>query len=170
MKVVGIDPGKSGGLALCEDGEVKEVIPMPTYLTEKTKNKKAKEMVDFVAVGKFIKKHNPEVVYIERVGAMPGQGTVSMFSFGWSTGGLHGVCGALEIPVKLVGPRAWQKELMGDATHEKDDTINFVQTKWPTLCLLATKRSKKPHDGMADASAISFYGFKTDTISINKEE
>ncbi len=158
MNIVGIDPGKNGGLSSFKDGELVEFIVMPTYLTEKVKGTKQKEMVDFIAVGKFIKKHNPNFVYIERVGAMPGNGGVSMFGFGFSTGGLHGVCGALEIPVKIVGPRAWQKELMGEDTHEKSDTINFVQFKWPDISLLATKRSKKPHDGLADAIAIGWFG------------
>jgi crossover junction endodeoxyribonuclease RuvC len=167
MKIIGIDPGKAGGLSFCEDGEIKEVIPMPTYEMEtSTKNK---TMVDFVEVGKFIKKHKPEKIYIEQVGAMPGQGVTSMFSFGFSTGGLHGVCGALEIPIKLVTPRKWQKSLMGDDTHVKLDTIEFCTKNFPNTSLLATKRSKKSHDGMADSVAISFYGYKQESNNINKE-
>jgi crossover junction endodeoxyribonuclease RuvC len=158
MKLIGIDPGKNGGLAFIEAGKLIEHIIMPTY-----EGKDEKDHVDFVAVGRFMKKHNPEKVYIERVGAMPGQGVVSMFRFGWVTGGLHGVCGALELTVELVGPRQWQKALMGDETHEKEDTIAYVMKEFPGVNLMATKRSKKPHDGMSDAIAIAKYGYDTET-------
>lgn len=167
MKIVGIDPGKSGGISYCDEtGKVVETVTMPTYEVD------GKDKIDFKAVAAILKKHNPDKVYIENVHAMPGQGVTSMFNFGFSTGGLHGVCGALNITVEIVNPRTWQKKLMGDAKHEKEDTINFCLKNWPELNLFATKRSKKHHDGMADACAIAHYGFineKDKSIAINKE-
>lgn len=159
MKVVGIDPGKNGGLAsLDENGMLKEVIPMPTD----------DNGIDFNAVAAFFKKHAPDIIYIENVHAMPGQGVTSMFNFGFSTGGLHGSARALDFIVKTVNPRTWQKALMGDAKHEKEDTIAFVVKLFPSINLLATKRSKKPHDGMSDAVAIAYFGF-VQSNNINKE-
>lgn len=163
MKVVGIDPGKSGGLSVCNDGVVTEVITMPTYEAPDGKDK-----IDFKAVANFITKHAPNVVFIENVHAMPGQGVTSMFNFGFSTGGLHGVCAALNVELKTVNPRTWQKTLMGDDKHEKEDTIKFCQGKWPQLTFLPTPRSKKPHDGMADSTAISYFGYLDQTNIINK--
>jgi Holliday junction resolvasome RuvABC endonuclease subunit len=159
MKVCGIDPGKSGGLTAIEDGKLLQSIPMPID----------DDGVDFNRVADFLKLHNPSVVYIERVHAMPGQGVTSMFNFGFSTGGLHGTARALGYVVKLVQPRTWQKSLMGDAKHEKSDTILFVQKLFPDVNLLATKRSKKPHDGMADSIGIGYYGYQEEINNINTD-
>jgi crossover junction endodeoxyribonuclease RuvC len=161
MKVCGIDPGKSGGISFIEDEQLIKVVPMPVDDLG----------IDFNKVAELLKSHNPDVVYIEAVHAMPGQGVCSMFNFGFSTGGLHGVARALNIVVKTVQPRKWQKTLMGDAKHEKEDTIRFVQEKYPEVNLLATKRSKKPHDGMADAIGITTYAFFEEmNINKNKQE
>lgn len=150
MKIIGIDPGKKGGLSCIEDEKLLENIVMP--LDEE-------ENISWEKVAEFISKHSPKKVYIEQVSARPGQGVCSMFSFGKSYGGLFGVCGALKIKVKTVIPRTWQKKLMGLEKHEKEDTIKFVQEKFKDVCLLATKRSKVSHDGMADAIGIAYYGY-----------
>lgn len=157
MKTCGIDPGKKGGLAIIEDDKLVERIVMPI-------NKE--DNIDWGVIADFLSKHKPNVVYIEQVSARPGQGVCSMFSFGKSYGGLFGVCGALKLPVKSVIPRTWQKKLMGDETHEKEDTIKFVQDKFPDNSLLATSRSKVSHDGMADAIAIACYGYNEE-VRIN---
>lgn len=150
MKVGGIDPGKKGGLSIIEDGKLVDRIPMPTDDDDN---------IDWSAISDFLKKHNPSIVYIEQVSARPGQGVCSMFSFGKAYGGLFGVCGALKLKVKTVIPRTWQKKLLGDGTHEKEDTIKFCQEKFPEVSLLATARSKVPHDGMADSIGVGYYGY-----------
>jgi crossover junction endodeoxyribonuclease RuvC len=160
MRLVGIDPGKKGGIAYIDETTV-SVIPTPIRT-----NKQDKDELDFGAIAKLMIKLKPDVVYIENVHAMPSQGTTSMFNFGFSTGGLHGICETLELNIIKVQPRTWQKALMGDDTHEKEDTIAFIEKTYPNVSLLATARSKKPHDGMADALAIATYGWQQ---HINKE-
>jgi len=148
MIICGIDPGKKGGLAILDESDLISVIPMPLI----------DDSVDFKLVKDFLIKHKPSKIIIEAVHAMPRQGVCSMFNFGFSTGGLHGVCCALDLPITTVQPRTWQKTLMGDAKHEKEDTIAWVINKFPSVNLLATPRSKKPHDGMSDSIAIGYYG------------
>lgn len=170
FNICGIDPGNNGGLtAMNQNGDIVGCIPMPTIVIEgKTKNQ---TRPNFNKVANFLKAHEICHVTIELVGAMPGQGVCSMFSFGFSTGGLHGACQALDIPVLTVPPRTWQKRLMGDDKHEKDDTINWVLSKYPNVNLLATPRSKKMHDGMSDSIGICYWSWlqiKEDKIIINK--
>jgi crossover junction endodeoxyribonuclease RuvC len=160
MKVAGIDPGKKGGLSIIENEKVIERIPMP--LDED-------DNIDWTEIANFISKHTPSVVYIEQVAARPGQGVCSMFSFGKAYGGLFGVCGALKIKVKTVIPRTWQKKLLGEGTHEKEDTIKFCQEKFPEVSLLATSRSKVAHDGIADSMGIGYYGYLEEN-RINNEK
>ena len=150
MKVCGIDPGKKGGLTIIEDDKLIDRIAMPIN---------DEDNISWETIADFLSKHKPNVVYIEQVGARPGQGVCSMFSFGKSYGGLFGVCGALKLKVKTVIPRTWQKRLLGEGTHEKEDTIKFCQTKYPEVSLLATARSKVSHDGIADSIGIASYGY-----------
>ena len=177
MKIIGIDPGQRGGMAVFEDENIIELIIMPTYTVIKS-NKKKKEMVDFTIISNLFKRHNPKIVYIEKVSAMPKNGCVSMFNFAWSVSGIYGICAALEIPIVAVGPKTWQETLMGKKPkgehREKEETIQFVQNKWSNVSLLATPRSKKPHDGLSDSIAIGYYGFLEETKKniiniINKE-
>jgi Holliday junction resolvasome RuvABC endonuclease subunit len=154
MKVCGIDPGKKGGLSIVEDDKLIDKIVMPIN---------EEDNIDWEAIADFLAKHKPNIVYIEQVSARPGQGVCSMFSFGKSYGGLFGVCGALKIKVKTVIPRTWQKKLLGEGTHEKEDTIAFCKSKYPGISLLATSRSKVDHDGMSDAIGIASYGYNEET-------
>ena len=161
MKLIGIDPGKSGGLCCIENDNIIEICVMPTY-----EQKNGKDIIDFKAVSEFIKKHNPDKIYLEKVGAMSKQGVSSMFNFGVSFGGLMATCLVLDYEMVLVTPQKWKKEVLGENyNHEdKNGTIQFCQMKFPNTNLLATKRSRVPHDGICDAIAIAYYG------SINKEE
>lgn len=50
---------------------------------------------------------------IEQVGAMPGQGVTSMFSFGENFGWWQGLLNGLGVPFQRVRPQEWQKGLAG---------------------------------------------------------
>lgn len=159
MIYCGIDPGKTGAVSVIEDSNV-YVYPMP--LNEE-------QSVDFTEVANILRKHNPDVVYIEAVSSRPMQGSVSVFTFGFSTGGLHGVCHALGIKIVKVSPQKWQKYLMGKekgVKHTKEMTIEFIKKTYPNVSLMATKRSRKESDGMADSLAIATFGkLLTETVA-----
>ena len=63
---------------------------------------------------------------LEKVGAMPGQGVVSMFTFGHAAGAVAGVLAALEVPVTLVTPQRWKKAA-GLIGTDKD--VVYAETK-----------------------------------------
>ena len=95
--IIGIDPGKSGGIAWAWFGtaDVHAVaIKMPA--TEKDISDTFSELADVNAHA-----------YIEKVGAMPGQGVTSMFSFGRNYGFLRGCLIAHGIPFDDVTPQKW---------------------------------------------------------------
>lgn len=52
------------------------------------------------------------IAVLEKVHAMPGNGGVSMFSFGQNFGFWRGVLQGLRIPFVMVTPQAWQKGLV----------------------------------------------------------
>lgn len=155
--IVGIDPGFKGGLAhLWEtDQGIKVIasIPMPVFDGGKTE-------IDRRSVIAFLARANPEKVLIEQVGAMPGQGVTSMFRFGYGAGLLEGISFGLGFPVELVRPQAWQAKVLAGYPRmgKGKSSVLFCQREFPDISLLATERSKVPHDGISDSIAIAYYG------------
>ena len=97
MRFVGIDPGKNGGFALLDNGNA-HAWKMPE--TEKD----VQDLFEELALGEKV------FCLIEEVHAMPGQGVVSMFSFGRNYGMLRAMLVANYIPFETVTPQTWQRE------------------------------------------------------------
>ena len=110
MLIIAIDPGISGSICFFEDGQIIEVIEMPT-MTDGTKKKK--QVNGAQIYNEILKKINQKDtqnirVVIEQVSAMPGQGVTSMFNFGQSFGILKGICSAMQLPMYFVRPSKWK--------------------------------------------------------------
>src|SRR5262245_38163622 len=108
MKVLGIDPGISGGLAVIEiaDGAapaLAECTDIPVVGTG------AKERVDVAAIHNFIDRHKPGRALIERAQAMPKQGASSGFKYGRAAGAIEATIALCSIPVEIVEPSAWKR-------------------------------------------------------------
>lgn len=141
MKIfVGIDPGKSGAMAIIyPNGEVKTIpFNSSSYLIalEEIKGQEVK-------------------CCLEKVGAMPGQGVVSMFNFGHNFGYIEGILQANFIPYQLVPPQTWKKEF--SLSSDKAKSIEVCQKLFPHANLLATDKSRKPSDGIAEAVLMAEY-------------
>lgn len=140
---IGIDPGKSGAIAV---------------ITVYRDGHREVEVEAFSESGylRILKRHNVDsVAVVEKVGAMPGQGVVSMFNFGHNLGFIEGVIQANDIPYQLVPPQTWKKEF--SLNSEKQRSIEVCQKLFPDVSLLPTERSRKPNDGMAEALLMAEY-------------
>ena len=152
--IVGIDPGLNGAIALYDAVEnTFEVHDMP--VVEVIRGGKRKREVVAALVADIIAGRAIAEAYLERVGAMPGQGVTSMFSLGRSVGIIEGVLGAYEIPVTIVPPKTWQKAL--DVRDGKDGARERAMALFPKHADLF---KRKKDDGRADATLIAFYGSK----------
>lgn len=109
--VFGFDPGLKGGVAVfdCEQGRFSDVVSMPVN----------DDGIDTRVLKTFLLKCKmkfPESKYIaviEKVGAMPGQGVVSMFTFGEGYGSLKtAVSYALHTDIISVTPQTWKKTVL----------------------------------------------------------
>jgi Holliday junction resolvasome RuvABC endonuclease subunit len=153
MRLVGIDPGFKGGLAIFDDEKVIFCCPMP-IVTVKV-GKKDRNKIDGITITKLLKEYNVSQIIIEQVHAFPGQGGVGNFSFGQNFGTLLGIFEALGIPYTEISPMKWKKFIFGkDREEGKNQGIEFCNTNYGYINLLPTKRSKKLHDGMSDAICI----------------
>lgn len=145
--IVGIDPGKSGGIALISANGQASGIAMPIIGKD----------IDGHELASILSNTQPSVVIIEKVGAMPKQGVTSTFTFGTGYGRLLGVCEALAIPYRLVTPQAWKKVVLAGTAKDKDAAIAFVKRAFPMVDL-TPGRKRVPHDGIADAVCLAEYG------------
>ena len=142
---IGIDPGQRGGYAIIDErktGKIVRAYPWDDDL--------------FVVEMTAISNNGGEVVaVVEKVGARPGQGTVSMFSFGQSFGYILGVLTGLIIPYQLVPPRKWKAEF--SLTNDKGKSIEVCKRLFPDVDLKRTDRCRTESDGMAEALLIAEY-------------
>lgn len=151
MKVLGIDVGLNGAIAIVSDGQLIELHDMPTVSLER--NNKTKRMVNAAELARLIRQGKPDCAYLERLNAMPGQGVSSMFSMGQSLGVVLGILAALDIPTTTIPPRTWQKAL--DVPQGKDGSRYRASQLFPAH---ADKFARVKDDGRSDATLIAAYG------------
>ena len=157
---LGIDPGVSGAWAI-----VREDSELVTFNLWEHRHLLKLSVADVRAAS------------LEKVGAMPGQGVVSMFTFGHSAGVWQGMLEAFEIPYELVTPQKWQKAILStipakvprvhgadrneDAKRRRDNrallkaaTVGSVERRYPQL---RTFLSVKKNWGVADAVCLALF-------------
>jgi crossover junction endodeoxyribonuclease RuvC len=148
MKTIGIDPGCSGAVVLLDNGHPVEWELMPVLKVGKNTR------VNGAALAAFLLPWADAHVYLEHVGAMPGQGSASMFTFGHAAGVVEGVLSGLGIPYTLVSPLAWKKRA-GLIGTDKDAARSRAIQLWPAWRDLDTKAKGQ---AFADAALIAMYG------------
>lgn len=147
MKIAGIDPGISGAIAFITDSG-KTVVDMPVMSTSNSK-----KQINAYDLARILSEEKPNIVVIEKVGAMPGQGVTSMFNFGKSVGIVEGVCAALRLPVEFVTPQSWKKKA-GLIGKDKDFSRTLAIQKNPDI---VDRLSRKKDIGRADAINIAMH-------------
>ena len=141
MKIIGIDPGLSGAIAVMEDNKVLNIFDIPV-MSEGKKNKRQLNSALLVnLLKKNITKEEEVAVVVEQVNAMPGQGVTSMFNFGQTFGALKGICAALELPIFFVRPSKWKKhfELINSS---KDASRTKAIEMYPKLSSQLSKKKR----------------------------
>ena len=146
MTYLGLDPGAKGAIAIITAGEPRGVLL---------------EEAGLPWVAQLLKEITVDLAVIEKVGAMPGQGVTSMFTFGENYGKVQGILIALDVPHDLVHPQAWRKEvgLMLPAKEKgqeraarsravKEATVQAAIRRWPSMAQTLQKVKNWP---IADA-------------------
>ena len=162
MKIIGIDPGLSGAIAVLENNNVLNIFDIPV-MSEGKKNKRQLNSALLVnLLRENIIKDEEVAVVVEQVNAMPGQGVTSMFNFGQTFGAIKGICAALEFPIYFVRPSKWKKhfELINSS---KDSSRTKAIEMYPKL---SNQLAKKKDVNKSDAILIARYFSET---RLNKE-
>lgn len=149
MRVMGIDPGLKGGLALLSaDGLLIE--RMPVFKVD------GKETLDALAIKRLILDWDPQGVVVEKQMVLPGQGSTSGSRTGFHFGLLVGLIQALNLPITLVGPKTWKRAMACPA--DKDGARYRASQLFPDH---ADSWRLKRDDGLAEAAIIALYGRTT---------
>lgn len=140
MKIIGIDPGLYGALALLHDDGL-DIADMPTV----DNNVNGYELTLLVASWGRV-----DAVAVESQQAFPGQGRSTSFKCGMGWGVVLGVLAALERPIVHVRPALWTRDLRVGA--DKDAHRRRAMELWPEQASLFFR---KGDDGRADAALIA---------------
>ena len=140
--ILGIDPGKSGGISVVSKYAA-HAFPMPE--TEKDTYDLLRDLIE----GYEIKK-----CYLEKVASRPGQSSVATFTFGKGYGFLRGCLVALGVSFEDISPQKWQKTLNCQTKGDKNVTKSKAQQLYPNI--------KITHK-VADAILIGRYGYERES-------
>jgi hypothetical protein len=143
--IMGIDPGISGAVAF--------YFPMVPSRISVDDVPVAGGEINGYELARLIKIHRPTLAVVERVGAMPGNGGVSMFNFGRAYGDVRGVISALDVPMHFVTPQKWKKHF-GLTSDKEQSRLRAIRT-FPAV---ADSFKLKKHDGRAEAALLALYG------------
>lgn len=148
MIVVSADPGMKGGLAILNTTSgIALAAPMPTIGKE----------IDYRKIHEAFTTSTPDLIVIEKVHAMPGQGVTSMFNFGLGYGALVALATVSATRLVLVTPQMWKKHVLAGTNKDKNAAIQFCNHTYPSVNLILP-RCRTPHDGIADAICLAHYG------------
>jgi hypothetical protein len=153
MRIVGIDPGKTGALALFVEGFPTSVMDMPLGV----------HGVDGAVVFRQLKLWDADEVYIERTHAMPRNGSKAAYSQGDSNGALRTAVHIAGIPLIWVPPLDWQRSAglgisgLTDIERKRRSRMRAIE-----LCPgMADWLNRAKDHNRAEALLIGRFGVKT---------
>lgn len=157
--IVGIDNGLDGGLCAIAkfDGSVIEKTRMPT------KQVGSKREVDVASVNEWlIYLNTPFELAIEEPLAHA-KSSQAVRSMALSFGKLIGMAECKGYPVSRISVHKWQKAMLGPIAkgQSKEAAFLLADSLEPSENWLASKKCRKPHDGMIDAFLIARYLWKS---------
>lgn len=156
-KILGVDPGKSGGLSIIDEQlNLIATYPMPTLKID------GKDKVCPKGIQEILSKYDIELAVVELVGARPGQGVVSMFSFGDSYGVARALAELHAARVIYARPQEWRGfQSLSGLSKEQIAEVAYNVFQAPGIYGRARKDGTKPvRDGISDSLMIAKYGLR----------
>ena len=152
MRIVGIDPGKTGAIAVVNE-RICAVVDTPVFGTRSRPGDLNPDGMISV-----LRSMEPHHVYIETQQAMPKQGVSSTFQTGYGYGLWVGIITTLGLPWTAVRASAWKKTMLAglDKTDKSVSRIAAARL-FPQV---AADLSRVSDHGRAEALLIAAYGQK----------
>ena len=157
MKIIGIDPGVHGGIAVLTDDGKAWATPMPV-LASGPNGRDERDVAAIVTFAVTEMDGNPITVVLEHPQPNPKFGAQN-FTFGEHYGFWRGLFAAYTLRVLDPRPQAWQKAMgvTGKGKERKDSSVALCAKLFPGVTLVLPG-CRKAHDGMADALLLAEWG------------
>lgn len=157
MRVLGVDPGASGALAVLDmkmsQPAVVELRDMPTLPVQR--GERVIRVVNGALLAELLGLWAVDVAWLEQVASGPKDGAPQAFSFGRSVGVVEGVLAALRVPVNYFLPVQWRGRVGLRAGQLKDHSRLRATQLWPSR---AAEFQRAKDDGRAEACLIALAG------------
>lgn len=165
LRVVGIDPGSRGALALLLDGDPESHCSMPLVKVEDM------TIPDYAEVMAKLREYQPHIIVLEHAAARPDQSITAMFNYGAGFGVLLAACLSYQkekyftstpCTFSLVRSNVWTRRMHSllplslQALSAKEKSLECYQRLWPKHPV--PKRVRAVHDGICDAMLIAMDG------------
>ncbi len=154
MRMLGLDPGMSGGaciycpLASKESGLRWHVIDIPTAGDGTQRRVNAPFFRDWLS------RIDPEHAFIELATVMPKQGIASSGRYMRAVGTLEAIVACLNIPITFVTPQTWKK-FYGLKGPDKEQSRALAIRRFPEAAGLI---QRKLDHGRAESMLLAAYG------------
>lgn len=154
MRVVGIDPGLDGAIAVVEDDRIVSIHSMPTSPLPLMKG--TRREVDPVGLDALIPR-DADLVVIERVWGDKGFGSSRSFTFGGAYYSAIAVVRLARLPLLRITAMEWKKLVLPDEDHSKQAAIDFVKQRYPGINLVRPGCREESHD-WAESAILAHIG------------
>jgi crossover junction endodeoxyribonuclease RuvC len=148
---LGVDPGAKGGAVILDsDG---------TLMCVSRFDGQCPGRISAEVAGAAARMAGPlgqVTIAIEKVGAAPGQGVASMFSFGVGLGLIKGWLAASGFQFLEVAPQSWQRVAVAEGETTKDRARALAASLWG-LDPFIFAGCRVPHQGCIDAAGLAEY-------------
>jgi crossover junction endodeoxyribonuclease RuvC len=125
----GIDIGATGGAALLDGRDLREVEDLPS-LPDGMKGRLA---INGALLSLLIRKWSPTVAFVEYVASRPTDSRPSAFSFGRARGCVEGVLAAHSIPIVWLTVPLWRRTVGLPPGATKDHARGKAIQLWPAF-------------------------------------
>lgn len=147
--ILGLDPGLKGGVAVFDMDLGLLVFALPLPMAKMQKGDKAELDPNYLA--NLLSPYAKHIHYalVEQPAGIPNQSSTSTFRFGYGCGQVHGVLGALSIPILFVRPAVWKSAL--NLSSDKMASLKLASKLYPHHSHLWPNKN---HDGPAEAALL----------------
>jgi crossover junction endodeoxyribonuclease RuvC len=152
VKVLGVDCGVHGGLAILEINDT-AAPQMLAAIDVPTVGVGAKERVNPIALQEWLLQYGPAQAFVERAQAMPGQGSSSGFKYGRAVGAIETTITLCGISTEIIEASAWKRFFHLHA-GDKEGARQLALQRFPSAHALLARR--KDHN-RAEAMLIALF-------------
>lgn len=157
-KILGVDPGRAGGLSIIDEQlNLIACYAMPVFKADDGKAK-----VCARSINEILSQYEIDLAVVEKVGARPGQGVTSMFSFGDAFGVVRAISEINSARIIYPRPQEWRGyQSLSGLSKEQIAEVAFNIFGADQIYGRKNKAGNRSvKDGISDSLMIAKYGVR----------